>query len=337
MPAFLTHSLFAEGLLDKLENKDIKDAVSKHKPVYYLGAQGPDLFFFYKAKPWIKYDGIEKLGLLMHETKTKDFFIKALQYLSDLKKDTISREILLVYYLGYICHFMLDSTTHPYIHYTAGFDLDIKKDRKYHNYHKRLESIIDAYMFSKIKNGQAYKFKASKLIDIDNRQRRELTIFYMDIIGKIYQIKISREQVETALKDIKEILDLLYDPFYLRHMIYMVFEVIFAKKGDITYFMTPKKIPANIDFLNLGKNKWLHPCDDRKVYYKSFLDLYEEALEKALSIVLKIYAAIDTKDNKEFLDEIFEDISYSTGIGCKSDKSLRFHGSIFEKAGGNRR
>jgi len=330
MPAFLTHCVFAEQVLASLKTDKLKDIIHGNMPVYYLGAQGPDIFFFYKAKPWSKYDGIERLGLLMHDNKTAGFFEGSFNYIKDLGKDTHSQQMLKSYLFGYFCHFCLDSTTHPFIHYFAGIEDRSGKDRKYLNYHKKIESILDAYMFSMIKGMPASRFKASSLIDMDNNDKNILSEYYIYTIKKVYGIKISPEQSSRALDEIVSILDLLYDPYHLKYFFYRMFELVFGQKGDITYFITPRTIQGELDFLNLQKKRWYHPCDHDKSYNSSFLDLYKKAKSKAVRMIEETYDIFSKDDNQAEIKEMFNDLSYSTGLDCGTHKDLKYFHSIFD-------
>lgn len=49
MPAFSTHYIFAKELMERL--KGTVDFTVCENAVY-IGAQGPDIFFFHRALPW---------------------------------------------------------------------------------------------------------------------------------------------------------------------------------------------------------------------------------------------------------------------------------------------
>ena len=61
MPAIITHSFFADDVFEEIKSSKLKEEIIRRRNLFRLGAQGPDIFFYYKAQPWIKYDGIEKL------------------------------------------------------------------------------------------------------------------------------------------------------------------------------------------------------------------------------------------------------------------------------------
>ena len=104
MPAIITHSFFADDVFDRMGACRLKDEISVRKNLFRLGAQGPDLFFYYKAAPWMPYDGIEKLGNLMHDRKVNAFYTESFKYLNDMEQDKGFFD-LAVYIAGYLCHF----------------------------------------------------------------------------------------------------------------------------------------------------------------------------------------------------------------------------------------
>ena len=48
MPDVLTHILFAERVKDKLADGNIRHFIHDNEKLYNLGAQGPDILFYYK-------------------------------------------------------------------------------------------------------------------------------------------------------------------------------------------------------------------------------------------------------------------------------------------------
>ena len=336
MPSFMTHCLFAEDVLKLIEHSWIKEIIKDRLALYYLGAQGPDIFFYYKAKPWVKYDGIEKLGYLMHDNKTADFFIRSFDYIKKIRdtKNTNKPCVysdLLAYISGYLCHFALDLTTHPLIHYLAGIDTQKnKKTHKYHNYHKFLESIIDVYMLSFRKKIQAHKFKSYELIEDSKNYTKCLGSFYNDLINEVYSIKITPHQAATAVYDMIEILKIFYDPYGIKKVFLGCFEFIMNKKGEITTAMHPHKVDNKIDYLNLNHKIWFHPCSKELKSSKSFTDLYEEALLLAAEFINAGIEYVMDKETLLNLKNIITNLSYSTGKECGTDKDLAYFNSIFE-------
>lgn len=106
MPTTYTHDFFGKLVYQKLPN-EIQEIVRRHKMAYVIGQHGPDLLFYYKP---FQVNEINQTGHRMHDEIAAGFFKKCKEQYAIAKDET-----LLVYILGFICHYMLDSTCHPYI------------------------------------------------------------------------------------------------------------------------------------------------------------------------------------------------------------------------------
>lgn len=336
MPGFITHSLFARDVFKNLNYDGLKKDIEDRMPLYYLGAQGPDIFFYYKATPWVKYDGVEKLAFIMHDSETDDFFIESLDYIKRLKKQDYEKHLdLTVYIAGYLCHFALDLTAHPFIHYTSGINSKNNNSTfRYHIYHKQLESIIDACVL-KLKDGkQAHRFRDFEMIEGVSRYQEVLEEFYIHVIKKIYGFKLSQEQLENAIGDISHILKVLYDPWNLKAWFFKLFENFYHRHGEITSSMHPRKINPEIDYLNQKHNTWLHPCRRDIKSNKSFLDLYDDALKESGELLEAACGFIQDEIPDSGIRSLINNRSYSTGIECGTEKDLKYFNSIFENRPG---
>ena len=98
----------------------------------------------------------------LHDTKTKNFFI---QLIKEIKKQKLYRDSQIMGMLyGFITHYVLDSTMHPYIIYKTGiYNKDIPETRKYRSLHLDMELYLDGYMIFQreqipIQNFKMYEF-----------------------------------------------------------------------------------------------------------------------------------------------------------------------------------
>jgi len=330
MPTFLTHCLFADDVLAKLENDEYKSEMLSRKEVYHLGAQGPDIFFFYRSKPWQKNDGIDQLALRMHDASTGEFFVECADYLKNYLKAGRRYHTIMTYVTGYICHYSLDRNTHPLIHYQSGIDtMKNRSTRKYHNYHKRYEAILDAYMLKKKRGLDAFRFKTYKLVEIEPRYIETLKSFYFYMINKVYRFDIREQQVEAAVKDTYSVLRSLYDPSGIKSVAFKIIEKLFDKKDEILSLIYPKTLEGTGDFLNLGRKRWVHPCNSSLSFNYSLQDLYDAALGEAVNLCVKFREHVRGKYDKNEIAGSFNS-SFSTGLACGTNKDLKFFNSIFE-------
>lgn len=329
MPAIITHSFFAEDTLENIKDPVLKNELSSRKDLFYLGAQGPDIFFYYKAKPWIKYDGIEKLGNIMHENLVDTFFKESFDYLNSLKGNDRFYD-LLTYLTGYLCHYSLDRNTHPLIHYNAGIDNGLTKTtRKYYNHHRRLESTID--YFSLVKKGTyPVHFKSFELISIGKKFEPVLIDYYIFILNKVYDITITHGQVRSLIHDISRVLKNLYDPIGIKFLLYRLLELLMGTRDEITSSMIPRRLMNGMDYLNLDHHEWMHPCSAGNSSDESFWDLYEMALDEAGKFMDLISFYLKSGQFPDALLDMTGNISYSTGIECGNNSKLKYFDSIYD-------
>lgn len=104
MPTTYAHDLFGRLVCRELPG-DLQNLIRQHQMMYRIGLQGPDILFYYH---FYKKNGINQLGTLLHEQKATPFFERC-RALADGDPETAA------YVLGFLCHYMLDSTCHPYI------------------------------------------------------------------------------------------------------------------------------------------------------------------------------------------------------------------------------
>lgn len=107
MPSTYAHRRFGADVLAQLPEL-LQAKIKPYRELYDMGLHGPDLLFYYKA---LQSNPVNKLGNAMHEQPGAVFFERARRVIRNAK----NRDAALVYVLGFICHFALDSTCHPYV------------------------------------------------------------------------------------------------------------------------------------------------------------------------------------------------------------------------------
>lgn len=105
MPTTFTHDLFGQEVYRKLPEQ-IRHMIRRNGSLYRIGLHGPDILFYYH----LYKNPVNQLGVQIHQEPAKPFFERGIRLVRENKD-----EALLVYLLGFACHFLLDSTCHPYI------------------------------------------------------------------------------------------------------------------------------------------------------------------------------------------------------------------------------
>ena len=135
MPSIVTHHYFAKDILNKLNN-ETKQTFQNSYSIFLIFAQSFDNLFYYKLlTPWLGKKE-RTLGYDAQKIKVNLYFENII---NEIEKKPTSNNLAYLY--GSYCHYILDSTCHPYVIYQAG---DEEKDKKYNGLHEKIEENIDA-------------------------------------------------------------------------------------------------------------------------------------------------------------------------------------------------
>jgi hypothetical protein len=105
MPTTYTHDLFGKNVYKKLP-QEMKHVIRAHGDLYRIGLHGPDIFFYQLFSP-----RVNRTGVKMHREKAKAFFEQGMAQVRER-----GDQELLAYLLGFGCHYLLDSTCHPFVY-----------------------------------------------------------------------------------------------------------------------------------------------------------------------------------------------------------------------------
>lgn len=325
MPSSMTHTYFGIDTYKKL-NKNCQEKIKNKLEYFKLFCQGPDPFMFYHFFIGKKAKNIGKTQGLMHCTKTKDYFLKIIQYIHE--KDLINNNEVMTYLYGYICHYYLDLYTHPFIYYKSGqFKKEDKNTYKYNGLHQAIEYAIDIYFIEKNEQINAKKFKIHNHIFNINKLTPSLQNIITTTIEEVYSIKNASTIYQKSIWYMKNFFKLAnYDPYGFKLNIYKLLDKITPKNiikvKELSYY---NNYPNINNWLNLNNATWYCPWDKTKSYNNSFLDLYNQALNKSIKAIEEVTNMLENNklDNKR-LNELFQNLSYATGLNCKKEVELKY-------------
>lgn len=107
MPSTYAHRRFGANVLERLP-EELSRTIQQNRELFDVGLHGPDLLFYYHA---VTSNPVSKLGNAMHDQPGRVFFDRARSVVQKAE----NRPAALAYALGFVCHFALDSTCHPYV------------------------------------------------------------------------------------------------------------------------------------------------------------------------------------------------------------------------------
>ena len=312
MPATLTHAKFAMDVYNLLDDT-YKTIDNKDFLKYKMFAQSTDPLMFYNIESLHKGKNIRRLQFYFHTNKSQEFFIKLCQIIKDNKLYNDSSIISFLY--GFICHYVLDSTIHPFVIYKTGFfDKKNKDTYKYNGYHEYMETYLDNIMIKKMeKNPYSFKIHdySFDLKKFDNNLNMVInecfkSVFNINNMDKIYYKSL--KQMRRFLKRYR------YDKLGIKLFFYKKIDLFSSKKIFRFYTLSYHTSLDNDDsFLNESRKVWYNPVDPSTKSNESFYDLYNKSIREACDIIYKVNKYFDGE--KVNLEKVFTNKSYQV---CKS-------------------
>lgn len=320
MPATAVHAYFAQDLNDILP-KEIKNKLDVNR--LRMFGQSTDSLMFYNLFSILPGKKIRNFQKYFHTNKTQEFFVNLINY---IKENDYTEDIDVNSFLvGTICHYVLDSTVHPYIYYKTGyFNKNDKSTYKYNNVHTFMENFLDNDMIKRRESINPYKFNISKFSFDTSKFSNELkdTIKYtfketfdVDNMDKIYYKSL--KQMRNSIFIFRQ------DKYGIKKFFYKLADT-FTSKRVFRFEAISYHYPLNDrhNFLNENHKLWRNPCDYSLTSGESFLDLYLRALKLAKVMICASFDYINGKDIE--LEKVFVNKSYITGLDCELDKELKY-------------
>ncbi len=128
MPALTAHYKLSE-IVSGTASPEIKSIISGNISMYTLGAQGPDMLFYYKP---LKRNYVNDEGSRLHAMAGREFFGAFTQTRDDWTPGFTA------YMLGVCCHYALDRNCHPYVYEVAPTTFT----------HQKLEAEFDLFIIN---------------------------------------------------------------------------------------------------------------------------------------------------------------------------------------------
>lgn len=281
MPDFWSHLLMGEKVINIINIKRITNACTLYPNVFNLGCQGPDLLLCHKFWPWIKDKPGNDLGKLIHSEGIKKAFKSAFKFVKSSDDD-----VLLSYMTGFICHYVLDSSLHPFVY---------KRTDNYPS-HKALELALDTAIMSR-EGRHAYKENPWQAVNIKKGLPENIKNFYNNIFTTVYNLSPSCNIYEESYADMRSLWTLFYSPYGIKKFIFKMINPLLPI--DTMVYFHPKKISVSI----LNKNETLE-----------FTVLFDQSIIKAANLITAFNSYLNDDMTIDTLMENISDINYKGKI-----------------------
>ena len=279
MPDLTTHAVFAEQVLS-LTKPALKAKLEARSKIFVFGAQGPDLFLFRKAGR----DSLAAFGDRLHRTKIRETFLYMSQVLP-IKKG-MEQEVLAAYCLGYVCHYFLDRTVHPYAYAEEKRLSAVMPSSTPNELHVKIESEIDTALYQYYRKQPITSFSVREHMGLTQAEQWIISRFFSGLLKEVYRVDVSALEINRAVSDMLRISSLLYDPSGILYTTAAIAgSLIRPIRGSINH-MKAKKVCR--DVLNWQRTAWQNPAPPAQSSNLSVIDLFEQAKQEVLPIIEQI-------------------------------------------------
>ena len=306
MPNIVAHCWYGEAAYTKSNTDYVRKCIQKYHGVFMLGCQGPDPFYFYHRMPWQSKKDRKKVmhyGDILHNEHINDTFEVFFKYVKETKNP-----LDIAYVAGFMCHWALDTTCHPYIY----FETD-SLNKNIGNAHQAFETMIDKGVLM-VNDLDVRDFQTYKLLKHPEETTERVWKILADVFKKCDGLDLEFRHLDESVRQFHSVQKLFYDPTGRKHKLVGVAENIAKMKGVGTGMMIPREYDYEMDPMNFKKREWLHPCDKNVKSTETF----EEMASKAVGIMLALLKTYEDylNDKAEISDllDIIADRSFDTGL-----------------------
>lgn len=316
MPDLVTHHYFGQTVFQTLDSS-IQEKIDRM--VYDFATAGPDPFFFVQFWKKSVNQPSYAFGGRMHNQNTKAF----LEQMISLTKENPD---MFSYLCGFLTHYYLDSTIHPYVfHFTGVYNVNDDLTHAYRGLHTKLERAIDCHIIENYYHQHPNRFKIHREILKLDRLPETLKPQMDALYHTVYQLENGFEKVNETIQDQKRFYRFVYDPIGLKNMLLHLLDN--GKSAmDLRVLSYYNKRIAHLDIFNLEKNTWMNPVDDKRVSNATFFELVHQAEIACLEAIQSVYAHLF--QGKEW-NTTLENISYASGLECDLDRPMVYFKNLF--------
>lgn len=282
MPACLTHYYFAQHVREDLPEKASLDSCA-----YAWGAQGPDFFFCHRFLPFWKGESLKEYGGRLHEELPSKVLGAMREFLKS-HPDPVYRS----YVWGFVCHYSLDCTAHPYINWLAKKMADQRPWETASTMHGEIESALDTIVLRCETGKLPSEMPLKRTFPKNEGVQRKIAHLYRQVLFTLYGEDIREELLVQAMDDAHHVFSLVTDRTGLKRKLIRRLEK--GKPSSISSHLVPLTEEDSIDYANVGNAPW-----GEEGSCQSFFELYGEAQ----GVAGKILMEFDTGDLSALTEE----------------------------------
>lgn len=307
MPAFSSHCIFAREVLPLIyTNVDFEI----NEEALMIGAQGPDIFFFHRVFPWMPGKSQRKIGSMLHRAKPAKTLGAMRYYCENIShKKNIARS----YVCGFILHYALDRSCHPYVYSFQNKMTQKKPLTNPHTAHNIIELSMDSYLLWKryaVENPAV--FDTACTVGETPAVLEEIGRLYEYTVSEVLDKSINKSTAAAAIRDMKRVQSITHDATGVKRFFINIIDTViapFSKNYKFSAMLRPRDLEKAKKYGNIDGEKWKSPFDG-SVHTESFEDLFDLAKPDAMRMLREFQNGNDT-------EKITNNLSFLTGVKVK--------------------
>ncbi|MFU0833357.1 MAG: Zn-dep-PLPC domain-containing protein [Oscillospiraceae bacterium] len=280
MPAAITHYQQALAVLKKC---DIEHS-PKFTDAFLCGAQGPDFLYYHNLfQPWRK--NLRSLGSKLHHEHPA----KLLSVIRDFLNQS-GNEMIESYIYGFLCHYSLDRTAHPFVHWDVHALKNLYPGRSNSFLHNHVESVLDVIILRSVTGQLAVDFDLRKTVPKDREVQLQIEKLYRHIFERLYGIHGIRENVFQAMSHCRIICGFLNDRYMIKKPVAQALEQL-THKYVFSSVIRGMNEPDEFDYANVLHSEWKWPENNRDFRTDSFFELYAKSIQDSVTFIREFKTA----------------------------------------------
>lgn len=252
MPTTYTHYAYGQDVFQRLP-RNIQKVIAPYMDYYNIGVHGPDILFYYRS--FCKNE-INQYGVKVHDEPMQKF----LEHAFSIFKWQKHKRAAFAYLAGFMTHYILDSTCHPYIR---------KRMEETGISHAEIETDWD-YLMMERNHKNPLHYKVARHIKASRACAKVIAPYYDK----------SAKKVQIGLR---------YMKFILNH----VFHSHFGVKQTISAFLNQHFFPK-MSFQHYFRKKKMNQHNMETC--KNLYQLYRGSIPSCVDMVTQLYQALQRED-----------------------------------------
>ena len=283
MPGFITHYLGGQAMVAQLP-APMQRLINNRAQIFTLGAQGPDIFFYYL--PGLLRKRSRGVGEDIHKSRFGHFFTHMARQLREEPRPA-RQKAMFAYLSGMLAHYALDAYTHPFVYaHTARIDSSRLCEMADH---RHFETAVDVLMLARLTGTRPADWQRWQLIAATSSHKRAAAAVLGAAIRAVYNRVIYDHEIFAAMGYMVLGTKLLQSQHGKRKRILARLEDATLGARLLSGMVHMEEVTDGRDYLNLACTPW-HAPNASLATRCCFPELFAGATQDAAGMVQYLYA-----------------------------------------------